>query len=235
MRNDKARIARALSFSVCMQNNGFDRGGNSDEEEQENPRMSTAGRTISTAGGYGRSGARMSTAGSRMSTAGTRMSTAGVRMSTAGVQPQRMSTAGGQPARRLYDETPGASGIPVEYGDESVMFELEDEEDETVDVGEALMPLPPPPLGPAAAEPAAHECTIQVYLRIRPNRPTETEESCITELTSNAVTFEPKLEGAHRSAHQITSETYFFDGVLPPTASQQEVYEQAVQESVRSF
>jgi hypothetical protein len=93
------------------------------------------------------------------------------------------------------------------------------------------------PAAPVVPKPAVHEGTIQVFLRVRPPSQAEQgsgDESCITDLTSNAVTFEPKeLAGkaktaAHRSAHQITSETFFFDGVLGQSAPQKAVYDTSI-------
>ena len=87
-----------------------------------------------------------------------------------------------------------------------------------------------------------HEGTIQVFLRVRPPRPgpEASEHSCVTDITSHAITFEPQekegpkgCHGAHRSAHQVTSETYFFDGVLGQEATQKQVFDTSVGATVR--
>ena len=86
---------------------------------------------------------------------------------------------------------------------------------------------------PAAPTQAANEGTIQVFLRVRPPGPRESAEgSCITELTDNAVTFEPANKSL-QSAHQILSETYFFDKVFGPESSQRDVYDSSVESIVR--
>ncbi len=59
------------------------------------------------------------------------------------------------------------------------------------------------------------------------------EEDCITECTDKAVTFEPTIK-ALQSAHQVTSETYFFDKVFSTTSTQKDVYEGAVVSSHRA-
>ena len=93
--------------------------------------------------------------------------------------------------------------------------------------------MPPPAARKPTKKEAANEGTIQVCLRVRPPCARERDdENCITELTSKSVTFEPTVKSL-QSAHQVTSETYFFDRVFAPEATQTEVYEGSVESIVR--
>ena len=133
------------------------------------------------------------------------------------------------------DEAPQAQQPPAERRHNRDSEALQDFAaiEQQLTGGAAAAPAAAAPAAPAAPAQAANEGTIQVFLRVRPPGPRESAEgSCITELTDNAVTFEPANKSL-QSAHQILSETYFFEKVFGPESSQRDVYDSSVESIVR--
>ena len=143
-------------------------------------------------------------------------------------QPEQPAEQELEPPPRLHNRN---SSIMMDFAAVEQQLALQQPAAGTAATDAAAMPAPPA-RKPAKKQPA-NEGTIQVCLRVRPPSERESgDESCITELTQNSVTFEPRVKTL-QSAHQVTSETYFFDRVFAPEATQTEVYEGSVESTVR--